>query len=139
MPKLSDNEWNIRRASSNIATALDLPYDVVRSVIDALALHILDEIREQGIKDGDEAKKVKVELPNIGTLELFPAKYPDNETAILQGRAFKTKFTVKEAFLLKCRFAYYDQYNYLLEEATKGFKDLVKEHYTSIIRSDGDK
>lgn len=138
MPKLSANEWYARKASKDIGNMLDLPEALVRSVIDALALHLLDELREQGIKDGDEAKIVELELPNIGTLKLFPAKYPDNDCAILNGRAFKPKFIIKEQFLLKCRHAYYGHHNYLLEEVTSNFKDMFDQHYQSIIRRDDD-
>lgn len=138
MPRLSANEWYARKATADIATMLDLPEPVVRSVIDALALHMLDELREKGIQDGDNPQKVQLELPNIGTMELFPAKYPDNENAILQGRAFKTKFVVREPFLLKCRYAYYAHHNYLLDEVTSNFKDMFNEHYQSIIRRDDD-
>lgn len=138
MPKLSANEWYARKATRDIATMLDLPENVVRSVIDALSLHMLDELREKGIEDGDDPQKVCLELPNIGTLELFPAKYPDNDTAILQGRAFKTKFVVRENFLLKCRHAYYAAHNYILDEVKVNFKDMFNEHYRSIIRRGDD-
>ena len=138
MPRLSANEWYARKATADIATMLDLPEPVVRSVIDALALHMLDELREKGIQDGDNPQKVQLELPNIGTVELFPAKYPDNENAILQGRAFKTKFVVREPFLLKCRHAYYAHHNYLLDEVNDNFKDMFNKHYQSIIRRDDD-
>ena len=60
MPRLSANEWYARKATADIATMLDLPEPVVRSVIDALALHMLDELREKGIQDGDNPQKVQL-------------------------------------------------------------------------------
>ena len=137
MPKLSQNEWYARKATKDISNMLDLPEAVVRSVIDALALHLLDELREKGM-NADEAETVELELPNIGTLKLFPAKYPDNECAILNGRAFKPKFIIREQFLLKLRYAYYDHHNYILDEVTQNFKDMFDDHYKSIIRGDED-
>lgn len=133
MPKLSQNEWYIRRATKDISTILDLPENVVRSVIEALSLHMLDEIREKGIQDGDNPEKCNLELPLIGTLELFPMKYPENEHSILQGRAFRPKFTIKEQFLLQLRQAYYGGQNFLLERTTQNFKEMFDKHYSSLI------
>ena len=58
MPKLSQNEWYARKATKDISNMLDLPEAVVRSVIDALALHLLDELREKGMNT-DEAETVE--------------------------------------------------------------------------------
>ena len=133
MPKLSANESYIRKATRDISYILDLPESVVRSVIDALSLHMLESLRYQGLHPDDD-KHVSVELPNIGTLILTKSKYPDNERAILQGQAFRPKFVVKDAFLLRCRYAYYDHHNYLLDDVTNNFMNMFDEHYTSIVR-----
>lgn len=139
MPKLSQNEWYIRRATHDIATMLDLPEEVVRAVLEALPLHMLDELREQSEQNDGTAEKCSIELPLIGTLELYPMKYPDKPDSILQGRAFRPRFVIKEDFLLKLRYAYYAQKNYLLERVTKNFKGMFDKHFTSLIyREDGD-
>ena len=66
-------------------------------------------------------------------------KYPDKPDSILQGRAFRPRFVIKEDFLLKLRYAYYARKNYLLERVTKNFKGMFDKHFTSLIyREDGD-
>lgn len=133
---LGSNEYYIRKMSNQLSIMLGLPYNVVRSVLDGEHLCVLNSIKEQGridLLEKGEINKISIEIPNIGTLKLTPAKYPKTENSILDGNAFRPKFIIKEQFLLQCRYAYYDQKNYLVDELESNFKDLFSEYYSSIV------
>lgn len=140
MPRLSANECYIRNLSEKLSEMLNLPYEVVRSVIDGIHLSILNDIREQGRTDmqNGEVNKITIELPNVGTLILSPMKYTPKKDSILDGQALKPKFIIREKFLLDCRYAYYDQRDYLSEVLIENFQNLFSNHYSSIMKF-GDK
>lgn len=139
MAKLHNNEVFTRQLCSDLSKMLNLPYDVVRQVIDGLGLYILHEM----VKLGEEARKngkyekFKVEVPMIGTIEVFPKKYPTNEHSILEGWALRTSFSVREPFLLKARHAYYAGEDPLLQNLSANFEGMIKEKYAKLISVEG--
>ena len=136
MPKLHPNEISTRKISEDIANALGLPNDLVRTVIDCLGYYILHQITEEGIRNkeiGDIRRKIKVEIPMIGTLELMPKKYPTNEKSILDGWALRSSFTIREQFLEKARQSYYAGDDYLVSFIEENFNRFIKDKYQGVI------
>lgn len=138
--KLTANEYYIRNICNRLSTILNLPYDVVRAVVDGIPLCILEDLKNRGREDleSGEYKESKLEIPSIGTITLRIAKYPDKDDSYFNGRAFKPKFSIDEKFLMKCRKAYYGQENFLLDTMTKNFKGHLEDHYTSLVKGDDD-
>lgn len=139
MPILNKNEKYTRELSDRIAVMTGLSSSAVRAVIDGIELCLLDDLRTKGKESGvDEKSVILLEIPNLGTLKMHTTKYPKEMSVMLDGRSFKSTFTINKKFLDRARWAYYGHWDYLTERCSANFKNLFKNHYRSIMQNEED-
>lgn len=135
---LHSNEKFTREVCSVLSDSLGVPYDLVRSIVDGVGLYILEKVAEEGRIAEEEGKEAfTIDMPMVGTLTVFPKKYPETENSILEGRALRTKFKVREPFLLKMRYAYYTDKHYLEENISENFEKFLAQRYSNLISEEG--
>ena len=101
MPILNKNEKYTRELSDRIAVMTGLSSSAVRAVIDGIELCLLDDLRAKGKESGvDEKSVILLEIPNLGTLKMHTTKYPKEMSVMLDGRSFKSTFTINKKFYL---------------------------------------
>lgn len=135
MSRVSKSEQHLRKLSSQISTLTDLPYNVVKTVLDTFYLLLLNEIRNQGIDDilkNSKYNNIEVDIPNIGKIALLPTKW-NRDDSIFGGQAFRVKFYIDDNFLYRCRNSYYCYHDYVTDSLSDNFPGQFSKYYSSML------
>lgn len=68
MPELSSNELFSKRVISNTSKLLNIPEDVVDSVLSSIILQVLQDINDQG---NESSETIVVRVPKIADITLL--------------------------------------------------------------------
>lgn len=122
MPELSSNELFSKRVISNTSKLLNIPEDVVDSVLSSIILQVLQDINDQGNESSDT---IVVRVPKIADITLL---------------ASGKNITVSKVYLVpkfrnKVKTSFSTDIDYLFEEVMKNSSKLIVDKFTKIIAS----
>lgn len=122
MPELSSNELFSKRVISNTSKLLNIPEDVVDSVLSSIILQVLQDINDQGNESSDT---IVVRVPKIADITLL---------------ASGKNITVSKVYLVpkfrnKVKTSFSTDIDYLFEEVMKNSSKLIVDKFTKMIAS----
>lgn len=122
MPELSSNELFSKRVISNTSKLLNIPEDVVDSVLSSIILQVLQDINDQG---NESSETIVVRVPKIADITLL---------------ASGKNITVSKVYLVpkfrnKVKTSFSTDIDYLFEEVIKNSGKLIVDKFTKMIAS----
>lgn len=122
MPELSSNELFSKRVISNTSKLLNIPEDVVDSVLSSIILQVLQDINDQG---NESSETIVVRVPKIADITLL---------------ASGKNITVSKVYLVpkfrnKVKTSFSTDIDYLFEEVIKNSSKLIVDKFTKMIAS----
>jgi len=118
---LTSNEIFYRDTAKKISNILDIPEEVVKSVINALVLHILKDASTQA----DNSSTISVKIPKIGDISVMRS----NKKGYLT--VSDVRFT--EKFRDQLKLSMTTDIDYLSDEIIKNAGNLIVDKYLKLI------